>query len=226
MIPTDPFESPKTLAKWAADVIMNAGIAEVSRWRMLEYWMQVELYRSVQNGTAGGWKHLGDHEQPYYTTLPRSGSKYNTKWVDLVLAEHSLRHPNRIVWAELKDIGRSEHRVRANASGLGQDLAALFKLDPQKTQDLWLHPPAHVIDIGRKPEWDRFAQGLVSANHTIAQIVLVPKLFTGEKHENVLIENWLKTFKFRTNSNIEAEQIAQADAGDFSIYATMLLLPA
>jgi len=188
--------------------------------------MQGELYRSLEKGTAGIWKHLGEHEQPYYTTLPRSGSKYNTKWVDLVLAEPSLERPARIVWVELKDIGRSEHRLMANASGLGQDLAALYRLDPRLTQDLWLRPPPHIVDIGRKTEWDRLADGIVSAEHVIAQLVLVPEMFTGDEHKAVLIQNWLNAFKSRTGVSFEAEKIARAQAGEFSIYATVLKLPA
>ncbi|MFC1776135.1 hypothetical protein ACFL3I_02185 [Pseudomonadota bacterium] len=221
----DAFESPGTLAKWAAGVVVKAEISEVARWRMLEYWMQVELYRYLEKGTVGEWKHLGEHEQPYYTTLPRSGSKFNSKWVDLVVAEPSLERPQRIVWIELKDIGRSEHRLKANASGLGQDLAALYRLDPQMTQDLWLRPPPHIVDIGRAAEWERFADGIVSADHLIAQIVLVPKQFANEEHEAVLIENWLKTFKSRTGSNLKADKIVRAEAGEFSIYATVLSLP-
>jgi len=32
----DAFESPNTLAKWAAGVVVKAAISEVARWRMLE----------------------------------------------------------------------------------------------------------------------------------------------------------------------------------------------
>jgi len=38
-------------------------------WRMLEYWLQVELYRAVENGAATTWRHLGEYEQPYFTDL-------------------------------------------------------------------------------------------------------------------------------------------------------------
>ena len=138
-----PLQNSRALAAWAASVITAAGkIFEVAQWRMLEYWMQVELYRAVQSGYAGKWKHLGDHEQPYFTMLPRTGSKYNTKWVDLVFAEPSLKQPRQIVWIELKDIGRSQHRLQANASGLGQDLSRTSQSRSRKDTGIMVCPIA------------------------------------------------------------------------------------
>jgi hypothetical protein len=120
---------------------------------MLEYWMQVELYRAAETGNAGAWKYLGEYEQPYYTTIPRSGCKSNTKWVDMVLAEPLLQSPRRIAWIELKDVGRSKLTLAANLKGVGHDLAALYTLLPQKTKEIWLNPLPHAIDRGRLDEW-------------------------------------------------------------------------
>jgi hypothetical protein len=64
---------------------------------MLEYWFQVELYRAVQIGASSSWQHLGFFEQPYYTELPRTGSKTNTKWIDLVCASPNAIEPELIL---------------------------------------------------------------------------------------------------------------------------------
>ena len=124
-INTDPFSSSKILAEWSSQVLIQQGIDQISNWRMVEYWMQVELYRAIEQDNASQWRHFGDFEQPYYTAILRSGSKYNVKWVDLVFAKPELKHPEQILWVELKDIGRSSHTVVANSRGLGQDLSAL-----------------------------------------------------------------------------------------------------
>ena len=60
---------------------MDKGIDDIADWRMLEYWMQVELYRAIQSGTGGSWRHIGDYEHPYFTDHPKSGAKTNTKWI-------------------------------------------------------------------------------------------------------------------------------------------------
>jgi hypothetical protein len=105
----DPFSSSKALSEWGSRILSKQGIDEIAHWRMIEYWMQVELFRAVESNHCGAWRHLGAFEQPYYTYIPRSGSKYNVKWIDLVFAEPKLNEPERIVWIELKDIGRSPH---------------------------------------------------------------------------------------------------------------------
>ena len=56
----------------------------------------------------------------------------------------------------------------------GYDLAALWSLRPLETQQMWLDPPAHVIDRGRLQEWEKYAPGLLKARHFISQIVIVP----------------------------------------------------
>jgi hypothetical protein len=74
---TDPFYDSTSLADWSHDTLLKAGLADIVSWRMLEYWFQVELYRGIDQLT--NWSHFGTYEQPYYTKLPRSGSKTNVK---------------------------------------------------------------------------------------------------------------------------------------------------
>lgn len=147
-----PFSDSNTLADWAAENLGVRGIDEVSEWRMLEYWFQVEIFRLAQSCMAGTRHHIGNYEQPYHTELPRSGSKTKTKWIDLVLANPAPEAPEAIVWVELKDLGRSKSTTINNAKGLGHDLAALWALSPDKTKRLWLSPQPHSIDRGRLDE--------------------------------------------------------------------------
>jgi hypothetical protein len=79
MLTLEPFSDSRVLADWVRDVLLRSRIDEIASWRMLEYWFQVELYRAIESAKAGAWRHLGRYEQPYYTNLPRSGSKTNTK---------------------------------------------------------------------------------------------------------------------------------------------------
>jgi hypothetical protein len=207
----DPLQNSQTLANWAARVLKEARLGEVTSWRMLEYWMQVELFRATQNGNAGQWSYLGTFEQPYYTNSPRSGSKYNIKWVDLVLAEPYVENPSRIAWIELKDIGRSHHRLMSNASGLGQDLAALAMLDPEKTIEVWQKPPEHIADLGRHEEWKTHQSVLKNASHIIGQIVLVPGKFANQDDLDLITAYWIKTFQSRVGNQIHREELAFAN---------------
>lgn len=217
----DPFSSSADIAAWAAGVLSARGIDEVASWRMLEYWVQVELYRAIEAGAAGIWRSLGEYEQPYFTDHPNSGSKTKTKWVDLVIAEPDLKSPNRIIWIELKDVGRSEHRIVANARGLGNDLAALWLLRPEQTQQTWLNPPSHVIDRGRLQEWNTYGPGLSNTRHLIAQIVIVPlsawKFMPPDEMEGI----WRDQFKQRTkiNSYEAGVVIARGETGLFAVHA-------
>lgn len=217
----DPFESSVALSKWASDVLIQRGIEEIAQWRMLEYWMQVELFRSVMKGNAGLWKYLGEYEQPYYTDMPKSGAKHNIKWVDMVLAEPSLESPHRIVWIELKDIGRSKHTFETNLKGLGQDLATLYRLRPARTKEIWLNPPAHVVDKGRQPEWDRYASSLGFARHFIAQVVIIPLSVLPSEEKNTVRDIWLRSFENRAkiDSSSHDIQIKRTDGGGFATFA-------
>ena len=227
MNPVDPITSSHALAEWTARVLSDRDIDDVAMWRMLEYWLQVELYRAVENGAAATWRHLGEYEQPYFTDFPRSGSKTNTKWVDLVLAEPSLDKPSRIVWIELKDMGRSAHTVLANAKGLGHDLASLWSLRPLETQQIWLDPPAHVIDRGRLQEWEKYAFGLLKARHFISQIVIVPNWAINNTSIDDIEKIWIGTFEQRTqstNADIGID-ISRAETRLFTVYAMIHDLP-
>lgn len=115
--------------------------------------------------------------------------------MDLVLAEPSLEKPERIVWMELKDIGRSDHTLMINAKGLGQDLAALWSLRPVQTRDTWLNPPPHVVDRGRIPEWQRFAPLLTSAKYLISQVVIVLTTLDGVFTSDGFEKLWLQSFE-------------------------------
>ena len=194
----DQFSNSKNLTEWSSQVLIQQDIDQISNWRMVEYWMQVELYRAIEQDNETQWRHFGDFEQPYYTAIPRSGSKYNVKWVDLVFAKPELKQPEQILWIELKDIGRSPHTVVTNSRGLGQDLSALYTLNPSTTKAIWENPPEHVVDKGRTEEWKQLSEGIVNAKHLIAQIVLVPLSFTANDGMNLILENWLTTFKNRT----------------------------
>ncbi|MBM3166593.1 MAG: hypothetical protein FJZ94_03995 [Chloroflexi bacterium] len=193
----DPFESSKTLADWSAKILVDKGIDSVSTWRMLEYWFQVELYRAIVDGQAGDWLYVGEYEQPYYTDIPTSNAKRNYKWIDLVCAEPNLEEPQRMVWVELKDIGRNKDTFIKNASGLGEDLAALYTFDPLKTKMAWLDPPEHVMDRGRLPEWNKLSNAISFPSHLISQIVLAPLRLLDDAQLKQVENNWLTTFKKR-----------------------------
>ncbi len=223
-IDIDPFSSSKILAEWSSQVLIQQGIDQISKWRMVEYWMQVELYRAIEYDNAVIWQHFGDFEQPYYTAIPRSGSKYNIKWVDLVFAKPELKQPEQILWIELKDIGRSPHTIVANSRGLGQDLSALYTLDPSKTKSVWINPPEHVVDRGRTQEWKQLSEGIVNAKHLIAQIVLVPISFTDDDGTDLILGNWLTTFKNRTEhlKHDPKIDIQLKDTSKFKIFALVM----
>lgn len=223
----DPLSSSSVLAAWTAGILSGRGVDDVAAWRMLEYWLQVELYRAVEAGAAGVWRHLGEYEQPYFTDTPRSGSKTHTKWIDLVLAEPTLEEPHRIAWIELKDLGRSAHTIVANARGLGHDLAALWSLRPAETQETWLNPPAHVIDRGRLSEWGAFAPALLRANHLISQIVIVPKSAQESISADAMEELWLGAFEERAKlSGSEGGfVVGRAETRQFLVHALVRGLP-
>lgn len=194
----DPFYNSESLSKWTIQVLIQKGINNISKWRMLEYWMQVELYHTIEASSELPWNHFGDHEQPYYTEIPKPGSKHKVKWIDLVFAKPNCDTPEKIVWVELKDIGRSKHTLMANAYGIGVDLAALFTIDPRKTKEIWKDPPDHVIDRGRLAEWTRLSEGITKAHHVIAQIVLVPNFLLKNDGKDQIINKWIATFQMRT----------------------------
>ncbi|OGQ77811.1 MAG: hypothetical protein A3F90_19290 [Deltaproteobacteria bacterium RIFCSPLOWO2_12_FULL_60_19] len=216
----DPFGSSVALARWVAGILRAQGIDYISKWRMLEYWMQVELYRAVNDNKAGAWRHVGDHEQPYYTQTPRSDRKSNVKWVDLLLAQPDPKSSKKIVWVELKDVGRNEHTLKANSVGIGQDLAALYKLNRSDSKALWLDPQASRVDRGRVAEWKEYAAALDCDDHFIAQIVLVPRGLA-ERNAEMVVALWLRTFERRVQVSPQSHNISieRSDTDEFAIFA-------
>ena len=216
----DPFYDSQSLASWAADALAKQGIDELARWRMLEYWAQVELFRALERGQADGWRHLGDFEQPYFTHAPLSGSKTNYKWADLVCAKQGTPALERIAWVELKDLGRNPQTLANNARGVGQDLAALFEIDPEQTRLAWEHPPDDVVDQGRTSQWAEFAPGLSSASHIVAQVVLIDKEPLRLLGDEALLGAWSDSFRARVGAGFP--KIARWDTDRFVIFATVL----
>ena len=190
----DPFSNSKSLAEWSATQLQRRGLDEVADWRMLEYWFQVEIYRSVQAGLAGQWHHIGNYEQPYHTEFPRSGSKTKTKWIDLVFARPNPDNPEAVVWVELKDVGRNEKTAANNVKGLGDDLAALRAMKITATKELWLQPQPQSMDRGRLEEWNKYGQSIDCGKQLIAQIVISPKSMEYMLSAEEIKSTWLQSF--------------------------------
>ena len=217
----NPFADSDSLAAWASQTLAARGLDEVAKWRMVEYWFQVELFRAVEAGQAGTWRHIGDFEHPYHTALPKSGSKTKTKWVDLVLGTPCIRSPEAVVWIELKDLGRSANTALNNARGIGHDLAALWACDAAATKDLWLNPAPHSLDRGRVAEWAELGPGIACPNQLLAQIVIAHKGLSIDSASEAIKRAWLGSFSSRTgvlaaDANYE---ISQAETDAFTVYA-------
>ena len=190
---------------------------------MLEYWIQVELFRAIESGVAGSWRHVGEYEQPYYTRVPRPGTKTNIKWVDLLLAEPTLVRPSRVAWVELKDLGRNEHTAEANTRGLAYDLAALWGIDLEKTVQVWLDPPEHVIDAGRTEEWKSLASGLGHAMHLVSQVVLADKHLLRSVGEGLTEQRWLEAFRRRVGAQDSPPvSIGRCDTACFTVLSVVV----
>ena len=67
---SDPFSSSKALSEWSSRILSAQGIDQIAHWRMIEYWIQVELFRAVESNHGGAWRHFGTFERPYYTISP------------------------------------------------------------------------------------------------------------------------------------------------------------
>jgi hypothetical protein len=217
---SNPFSDSNTLSDWVVNVLRRKQIDRIAKWRMLEYWMQVELYSAVEYDPECSWSYLGEYEQPYFTQIPRPGSKHKTKWIDLVFVKPSLEKPEQIVWIELKDLGRSEHTLMTNAYGVGLDLAALFTIDPLKTCEIWKNPPMHVVDKGRSSEWKELSEGIEQAKQLIAQIVIAPRhLLNANGLEEQIVKKWLTTFQNRINAPKHKVDIADRLTDKFKVFA-------
>lgn len=227
----NPFSSSDALASWASAILVDQNIDQIASWRMLEYWMQAELYRTATNGQAGAWKYIGEYEQSYHTETPRSGSKTNTKWVDLIFGELENELPKRVVWIELKDLGRSKGTMEANLKCVGMDLAALYGLRIPETRQLWLNPPPHAVDKGRQNEWNSISPWLDVSEHLIAQIIIVPHSLI-EKNPDEISKIWLDAFEARAkpdkNHGIKiswCDMPSTVEEVGLSIYALVVNLP-
>ena len=216
----DPFADSQQLADWTTSTLVARHLDQIANWRMVEYWIQVELFRAIQSGGAPDWHHIGDFEHPYHTDLPKSGSKTNTKWIDLVFSNPNPQKPEKVVWCELKDLGRSRDTAKNNAKGLGNDLAALWALDPLKTMELWLNPPPHSMDRGRLQEWNRSGNGLAKARHLILQIALCHKSLCAEIAIETIKDLWMNTFALKTGASISADSysIATSETERFIVF--------
>lgn len=223
MTSKEPFASAQDLAPWAAEVLQARGIDAIADWRMLEYWVQVELYRAAQLDRAGTWRHLGDYEQPCVTRIPRAKSE--TKWVDLVLAREREGRIERILWVELKDLGRNPQTAAINARGLGKDLAALWGIDKAATIGQWRKPPARAVDRGRLHHWSQLAESTAGADWWIGQVVIVPKRRFESVTEGDIREPWLREFDARVKRKRGVAPprpvIARAMTEAFRVYAVI-----
>lgn len=218
-----PFSNPQELTEWVTSTLGARGIDEIAEWRMTEYWFQVELFRAAQSGQAGCWQHIGNFEHPYYTAIPKSGSKSNTKWIDLVFGDLKTDRPEIFLWCELKDLGRSPGTAKQNVRGLGADLAALWALDVKKTKDLWLNPSAYSMDRGRLAEWNEYGESLDSARHLVSQISLCHKSLLSDTSIEEIKELWLNAFVTRTGQSFAKDcfDIATLETKEFVVFGLL-----
>lgn len=158
---------------------------------------------------------------------PFLNSESLTRWVDLVFVSPNLEKPKRIIWIELKDLGRSTDRIISNAKGLGHDLAALYHLNTVETKRVWMTPPPHVVDKGRKQEWHELAPSLDAERHSICQIILAPEMLVQEVGKERINQSWLKTFELRARVSNSDFRITMSDsiADGFVIFALVAPLP-
>ena len=80
----------------------------------IEYWFQVELYRAIQSGSAGPWRHLGTYEQPYRQSAIKT--KTGWKWADFVLVRDQDDGQRKDLWEEPKGRGRADRPLRVPES--------------------------------------------------------------------------------------------------------------
>lgn len=209
------------MALWIAEVLEGAGVDEVANWRMLEYWFQCEIYRAVLTSDSVAWMPLGHYEQPYYTHFPRSGSKTNTKWVDLGFVE-TVNNPQTVVWLELKDLGRSPHTVRTNAANFGLDLAALVGLDVERTVRNLRDPPGNTIkDKARAEEWLIVADIVQRAIHQIGQVALLSKELDSILGPEEIESLWSTAFRRKTGDSRSELNFGRSETERFRVHTLL-----
>lgn len=159
---------------WVTRVLEEQKVQEVASWRMIEYWFQVELFRSLRSSGLPGYDPVGEYEIPYATDFaPRTPSKRGVKWADLVALDREHGHS---LWFELKDLGRAKSRWRFNAKSVGADLASLAMIRWAKTKSQLRAPGPMVKDAGRTDEWKRAADLLDGVTNVSGVIIaLVPE---------------------------------------------------
>ncbi len=129
----DQDQTLQKVGKWVKKTLEERGIEKVAKWDGLEYWAQVELYRSLTCGELKGFKGLGGGEVRYYTNYSyRSKDKAGVKGADLLAISEDDKEA---LWFELKDLMRLRNRIMANCAGVGKDLMALAAFHAKKTFD-------------------------------------------------------------------------------------------
>jgi len=220
----NPFINSFSLGQWVKNILSKSRIDTISEWRMLEYWIQVEIYRNLLEEDWVSWKPVGDYEQPYYTRNPHLGSKSNWKWADLVIWR-KRNGKNEMLWFELKDLGRSKERLDDNIKQVAFDTVALKGFDAFKTLEGWLEPPEVIRDKGRIKEWKSNSFIFDGANHRFAQVILIPLHFadTSDEHNNIKTtwNKFLMDILKNTNVNI-THNINVSTTQKFSIFSIIM----
>jgi len=218
-----PFNTSKQLADWTTRILTERDIDCLIDWRMLEQWMQTEIFRAIDTDTGNPWRHFGYGEQPYCCDMPKSLSKpTSVPRIDLVFAQPEFELPQQIIWFELKHIGRSQETLQTNANNLGADLIALYSINPAKTKELWLNPPGHVVNANKTEFWKKHAHGIERAEHFYAQVVLIQKDLADLPGNETLVRNrWLTSFENRGKITSRQHDISieRADTQRFTIFA-------
>jgi hypothetical protein len=134
------------------------------------------------------------------------------------------------LWIELKDLGRNPKTIKANAVGLGRDLAALWGIERELTLAQFRQQEALAVDRGRGDEWLNLAQSLGYAQWWFGQIVIARR--DVREDAGVDVEDlWLTAFEKRLKGNEPPQaappspQIARENTARFEVYALVDALP-
>ena len=222
-----PFDSAAGLAAWAAEVLRARGIDAIYDWPMLECWARVELFRAARVGEAAPWKPSGGYEPPYVTRIPRA--RPETSRTDLLFAKDLDRAPERVLWLELRDLGRDPGTVNTHAANLGEDLAVLWGIDKAATLKQWLHPPVSAVGLAKAEEWKRTAGETANAQWGFGQVVIVAKRRFESVPERHIAGLWLKAYEHRVETTTgicpERPVVEWAETKEFLVSALIEALP-
>lgn len=175
---------------WIKSVLHERRVSEVISWRMLEYWLQVELFRSLNRLIFDDFKAEGTYEIPYVTSYsPRNREKIGVKWSDLLAIN---RKESLAIWFELKDLGRSVNRLEYNAKGVGKDLVSLYKLSWKETLNELRNPRVTSKDVNRKEEFLKVADDLEQCRHMLGIVVVIfpSEDFNAEKCKKIITNTY------------------------------------